>query len=322
MVGDWQRVIHTLTRGNIVNSLLSLFLPDPETIPQTNTMILYAQGITAKLCEKVQLLQRGGTLETFFAAPSLQAFVDAVVSLPDWVKTIHDGFFSENLHRFLADHPIPKLEKMFPAPFCNQSETLHKYFNLTMRQKMALDGLCNSDWTKFTETLIDEMVPRETLMAILTSSQSDLDQFWTNTECVVNTVMTLNWTQLIDVQEAQFYVISFAERFDRVVELWPRTQGLLMIYLQPYFQGYPAFRDFPRLYSTLTRFVDHLFSWETFESSDGVIQMFLDGAVFAKEFFNFETNGAPQGLIYFKVWAGKCHLYHGCVYNQAKMNCF
>ena len=313
--GNWMGAINALFDTSGLPDLLQVLL-GKDLGPDANTVLLYMQGVASRLCEKVQIVRQNGTLVSMFETPSLRNMMHALTAIPDVVETLYHGFLTENLHRFLADHPIPKIIRIFPAPFCMQTETLDGYFNLTMRQRRAMEGLCRTNWN-FTEilgSLMMEMVPLEIIASqgsvnFTAQARVNFTQVWANTNCIINTAISMNWPALVDIEKVTRVVNSFLTRFERVMELWPRTQGLLQLYLQPYLQGWPEFNNFPRMYKFMTRFTDLLATGKTFESLEGAFDTMRYGALFAKEFFNVnntsEMTWIHSWLYPVKSWVGK-----------------
>lgn len=268
----------------------------------TNSVLLYVQGVLSRLCEKAQLFAQNQPLPAVFKSPSLKAIAEAVPIIPDLIDMLVRGYFSENLHRFLANHPIPSLLRTFPAPFCGQTDVLDDYFNVTMRTTKVASMLCQANWGNFINELMMEMVPKETLVAARQGGKFNFTAAWTSTSCVVSSLTMSNWTAFMDFNQLMGTFGFLGQNIERAAMIFPRTGALLQLYLQPYLQGYPEFQNFPKLYQHIKEVTIAFESLNTLEEAVIVAE---HGAMFAKEFLNVNMTQAYADLIQIKPIVGK-----------------
>ena len=274
----------------------------PEIAPDMNVAILYVQGVMSRLCEKTQQILQHGTLAAMFSSPSLQSVTSAITVLPDFLETLVNGFFSQNLHKFLVDHPIPKLEKMFPAPLCKESDILDDYFNITLKEKEMINQLCQINWSNIVEDLIKEMVPPETVQAIQFKATFNLTHVWESTGCIAKSLIMSNWTKMIDTRKIMRIIHFAGLNLEKAEELLPRASLLLQLYLQPYLQGYPEFNNFEQLYHHGKNVLKSF-------SSENYIYLIQHIGYFAKEVMNVNITKEDSQLILIKPYAGKYKRY-------------
>ena len=301
--GNIMEALMTLLESSSHIDLLQMLLKDVD--PETGRVILYIQGALAKFCEKAQKVAISGDIDSMFTSPTLKTIVHVLTIIPDTVETLLKGYFTQNLHKFLAHHQLPKLMRMFPAPFCMKQDILEKYLDLSDKQKAVLGQVCMTNWTLLPEEFMKEMIPMETHMAVQTGRKFNLTLGWDSTGCAVSSMVMWNWTRIMDVGKIMHQIKYLEENIDRALELFPRTSALLQLYLQPYLQGYPEFKDFPELYKSVTKVVDEVFSGKAFESVDGALHGAKHIAHFVKEFLNVESTHENKELLQVKPWVGK-----------------
>ena len=297
--GDWLSTINALFQMRTPVMLLQEII---QVDPGTNQVLLYVQGVLSGLCSKAQIMAQTHSIPEAFMAPTLKAIAEAVENLPDLVEMLVHGFFSENLHRFLADHPIPTLMRMFPAPFCVRTEILENYFNVTTKQSMVMSGLCSANWTNFMNEVMMEMIPQETFAALAMNQTVNLAAAWNSTGCMARSLLMTNWTNAMGVHKLMRTFRFIEQNLTRALYLMPRTQALLQLYLQPFLQGYPEFLNFPNLYHHMREFT---IAFDSMESLEDVLHAVEQAAEVVREFLNVNMTQAFPELIQVKPIAGE-----------------
>ena len=299
---DWMAAVTSLFQTSAPVRLLQELVS--ETDPEANMVLLYIQGVMSRLCEKTQKVLQQSSLNAMFYSQSLRAITNAVTSVPDFVETLVKGFFSQKLHQFLADYPIPKLERMFPEPFCNRSAVLDKYFDLSSNQRDVINQLCQADWTNIIVKLMEEMIPQETQTALRSNVTSNLTQVWESTGCVVNSLIQ-SLPNVINYTAPLMQTLGYVQtNWERALELLPRTSILLQLYLQPYLQNYPEFRNFRQLYQHGTKIVNAIYNVPNL-SADQLFNTLEEAGYFVKQVLNVTMADAGKDLILIKPYAGK-----------------
>ena len=270
--------------------------------PSENNIILYIQGALSTLC---QMVTASGSLDSMFTSPTLQTIVHIFSIIPDTIEMLVNGYFNENLHRFLVHHQIPTLIQMFPAPVCARTDILESYLNLTMRQKMVIKEICTTDWANITTEFMMEMIPMETHIATMSGHRFNLSQAWDSAGCVAFMAMSWNWTSIMEWDRYTRSIDYLIDNLEEAGRLLPRTITLLQLYLQPYLQHYPAFRDFPELYKQAVEVLEGALTGSMFDSIENSLKEVDHVARFIQQFVNVDGYHDLRELLEVKPWLGE-----------------
>ena len=98
------------------------------------------------------------------------------------------------------------------------------------------------------------------------------------------------------------YLIDNLEEAGRLL---PRTITLLQLYLQPYLQHYPAFRDFPELYKQAVEVLEGALTGSMFDSIENSLKEVDHVARFIQQFVNVDGYHDLRELLEVKPWLGE-----------------
>ena len=181
----------------------------PISTEMRNNIIL-VRGIITRLCEQFQDLQKVDSLGEIFRTPSLKKLAQISNTVPDFIQILIQSIMQEDLHQFLVANQLPDLIADFPGAFCNlnREDNFFKFLNVsstammvsTAKVKNVVQGLCITNWTQVVDDIQLEMIPVSIYAEMAnTNSSLDLGQFVNASHCILEMLMGMNWTKLVNI---------------------------------------------------------------------------------------------------------------------------